>query len=581
MRRALALVYLIVAGLLFWWFRSISSPGFKAVLLTLSVAFALRALLRLSLVMARWIPERHARLLVMAAAWMTGSVYYIVEGTSTVGVVIAWILLVLNGFVGLQRVVMVVADALPMHRLLQAAKSKTRPDLRIPLVYVHAEPGLGVFVGEKLTVKIMEALMELHGRKALWPLMSSSLPSSDREFTEWVAQHSAALVVVSVPGGDATPEFDAQTRALMTASLGEVILVQISAGGRQSPVEGLPRNVTVVTHVADKLQVTWEAASMVADRLVASALPMALSDGALPEELVRFQGDLARRGSPFLARPYLRFRLARSDSERFLCILDCFETIAKLSTVVLVADELQGGSSLSNRLIQDLRVPTLGQWVGVLYALAKQESHGSLARCVAAFWLAEIGAPARSVVADAANSGFDLPQPNPDNNVGWLTWLVNLRNVTRGHGSVDEARVAPLVHGLHATFLAIVGDLGTITINAELSSVEQDGTRSSSRGWCRGQVATSDGEFRPVMLSASGIGDGELALAPFILRRGDRLLVWNAIRVDQEKNERFEFLDYEMGELHHSSLDALNPIKHMRSRQRPQGPEDAPDQTAV
>lgn len=257
-----------------------------------------------------------------------------------------------------------------------------------------------------------------------------------------------------------------------------------------------------------------------------------------------------------MADCYLRFRLAKSDVERFLCLLDCFEVLIKQSVIVLALRKFAGeGSRELDSLIQQLERPSLGIWRNILQSLVndlwgERESQG-VEKTIRLFWQKAVEPPARELI-DAVNGlGLTWKGNMPRNYLEWLEWLTWLRNVTRGHGAVEDRVASPIWHRFHALFLQVVNQLRPLVLDSSLAVRNDTGTMDVLSGWLRGPARSSrlswslpqsisDELVFPVLRSSYG----ELPLQPFVCVRGNHCLTWNSRR-----EAAIEYVDYSDGKL--------------------------------
>jgi len=238
-------------------------------------------------------------------------------------------------------------------------------------------------------------------------------------------------------------------------------------------------------------------------RLSSCSLPLRQLDAELSEEQRRIIPQLARNGLPPLADAYLRFRLSNSQIERFLCLLDCIEVLIKYSVFVLIK---QNGAKLSS--LDDLKrrrqVPTLGIWRSWLDELARQPHSTDLGRRICDVCLSKSGmkvsSSALALTEQARNCGIEcghdeiwrVTHPTTEKNwFDWLHWLVDLRNVTKGHGGIDEKIAGQVLSSTHAAFIDLIGLLAPLTLSASLIRICKDGAEITLRGWLRGERRSS------------------------------------------------------------------------------------------
>ncbi len=149
------------------------------------------------------------------------------------------------------------------------------------------------------------------------------------------------------------------------------------------------------------------------------------------------------------------------------------------------------------------------------------------------------------LIDKAQEIGLLLPQEHCATQLKWLSWFRELRNVTRGHGVVQEKGVAPLWDGLHRLVLDLIAAMELLTLSSVLVATEPNGNRICLRGWYRARsrnrlLFTEAGEDCMVTsLSAPG---GQLVVThPLIVAHTGRVFVWERIRRDERM---IEFLDY-------------------------------------
>ena len=242
-------------------------------------------------------------------------------------------------------------------------------------------------------------------------------------------------------------------------------------------------------------------ASEITRVLAGTCVPLRQLDSALGPELARLIHKLAESGLAPLADAYLRFRLSSSDVERFFCLLDCFEVLIKYSVFVLGGGEPEFATKRRS-------IATLGTWktwlVQYLNSNNSTTSGSSAGSDVSSHdrrsFEGELCAAWRRGVTEHVcdltsalqrASIIDEVQIGSATWSSWLSWLVEFRNVTKGHGGVDEKAVKPWLHLFHAVLIDLISALCVLTLDTYLVGICHDGTEVQLRGWLRGKRRSS------------------------------------------------------------------------------------------
>ncbi len=374
------------------------------------------------------------------------------------------------------------------------------------------------------------------------------------------------LVVVRRSYGEIDREFDNAVEEFNGVAAGlifRVLLIRSADDVAQiqncRSIETLPFMVSNEQREREEFK---EIIPVITGQLTTTAIPIGESDDKLPAELRATISKIVSHGLPPLANCYLRFRLSKSNVERFLCLLDCFEVLIRVSVIYsLVQQWTHNGNSLLAQLYTQLNRPGLGTWLDTLRRLSAEPGQDDLAQAICAFWKQPLAGAPRQLISDARGSGLAYPGDLPRSHLGWLDWLVWLRNSTRGHGGVEEDQVGPIWHGLHATFLRMARGLTPLIADSSLATAQQDGSLDSCSGWNRDQLPESTQENKPplpanpVFMVRNGTsGDNKSLLHPFIIKAGKDFLIWNSAR-----ENAIEYLDYGTGQIRQIKSGDVNP----------------------
>lgn len=179
------------------------------------------------------------------------------------------------------------------------------------------------------------------------------------------------------------------------------------------------------------------------NRLASTALPIVASDSRLDIEKRRIIQEIATSGLTPIANSYLSFRLAHSDVERYESLINCIESLIRCSTIILLINRwnnLNKDVNFKNkkRLIGGGNKPPLGTWVYALGDLTGIKISTEIDEKVCSFWKGGISQKQRLLINKVGETGLYSINHEEETQLGWIKWYKELRNVTKGHGSVKE-----------------------------------------------------------------------------------------------------------------------------------------------
>ena len=588
------ITFLVGAGALIS-FLLVDSIEVKTISLLFGVAITLLAIFRwLSLVFIS-LPEGHSKRLASSIGIFSASLYYILSGQSTIWIALAWVLVVCGFLAMLTAPQHILFEFRLLQTLLKDYKRGVFPGLPVPFVYVLAKPGLGVYLGQRFIGRIMNSLYEFRylpsesgltvyvssrrsnklSSRYLWRhrqrgmmlfLVSDSVRRHSTDFRKWLACQAAAFVVVRTSlGADEleSESFDDEARHGYQLCPGPTFTIYVQ-------LRGEVRAASIVG--GDQvLECSWglqnrSLESIVApltNRLASTALSVSASDAQLTKEVRSMIQEIATKGLPPITDSYLGFRLAQSDVERFLCLLNSIECLVKCSVLALVANRW-GRRNTDVSYKELVGRPTLGTWVGLLQKLTEKTGLSELDGELYKFWKKEERFEVqKELIKKVSEIGLPLSEVKGATQLDWLTWLTDLRNVTRGHGVVEEKLVVPLWHALHETFLKMVSSLQSLTSLSVLVAVEPNGGRVSLQGWLRGEYRSYPESLRKspacdavaLLKLASG---QEFCLHPLVIIHGNNVLLWDCV---QERKGLIEFLNYASGERMQFKFSETDPYR--------------------
>lgn len=301
------------------------------------------------------------------------------------------------------------------------------------------------------------------------------------------------------------------------------------------------------------------------NRLGSTALPTAASDFRLPKE-ARFQiQKIATGGLPPIADCYLRLRLAQSDVERFLSSLNCIESLIRCSVIVLLCNRWSYiGTDVSDKKLAG-RPPTLGVWINLLQKLTTINVPNEIDKGLCAFWKGDMFQVQVELVNEVSKTGLPLVDSRRSNQLDWLEWFRDLRNVTRGHGVVEEKSVAPLWHFFHQTFLEITSALEPLILSSVLVATEPNGKQVSIQGWYKGKNRTKlkfhDSQEYPVVTALKLPSGQLLPLYPLVIVHSNNVLVWDRLMKEEKAIEFLNYGSWERKQLAFSEFSDSDPYK--------------------
>ena len=129
--------------------------------------------------------------------------------------------------------------------------------------------------------------------------------------------------------------------------------------------------------------------------------------------------------------------------------------------------------------------PTLGTWVYALVELTESTISTEIDDEVCNFWKGGISQKQRLLINKVDETGLYSINHEEETQLGWIKWFKELRNVTKGHGSVKETSIGPFWHILHEIFLEMVSQLQPFTISSYFVAIEPNGKEVVLRGWLR------------------------------------------------------------------------------------------------
>lgn len=520
------------------------------------------------------LPQGHVKRLSMSLALLTGAAHLVVITDSLIGLSIGWILLGLSALSALSSAQRVVVEYGVIQRLRRNYEREQLLDLPVPVAYVHAEPGLGVYLAHRMVGKLMTALWDQQylspnagltvykGGKSKYLfrhryramilfLVSDSLRRYEAEFRQWLVSQSCAVIDLrtGLEDKDFPDEaFKLERGLAYRVCPGPMFTVLV---GKTVDEAGLPQRFAAYDQV---IECAWgldnrsleSAVAPIANRLASNSLPLAASDFRLDLAARQFVQEIPGQILTPLADCYLRFRLAQSHVERFLSLLDGIEAFIKCSVIALFADSWQRREQGPGYQILTRRPLTLGDWVSLLRSLVHKNTPTAyqLAKELLAFWYEAPTVRQINLFDECERRGLKAIKGELRSQLDWVEWVGYLRNVTRGHGILDETSIAPVWHLLHQAYIDILAQGACLSRCSILTEATPGLGRIEISGWSRGRQL-------PALTSHIGtaalhtVGSEIVPLYPLMLVRAGEPLLWDGLL----KQERVvDYINYASSE---------------------------------
>jgi hypothetical protein len=499
------------------------------------------------------LPLGHCKRFSVAIGLCASGILLALEGRQIAVAALGWLLVAFGVRGALTALQCVIVERGVFVRLKRDFARGTSPSLPVPYVFVLAEPGFGVNLAHRFVSAVSRRLWEYQylsansglsvyaGRNKkgyLWRhrqrgmvyfLVSESLRGQPEVFLHWLVSHSSAFIDFFITDSDSSVLDDkiflSRTEGFRIC-LGPIFRIQVSSVKTEGDTLG-GADITMRGNWSLSSRPLGDLIPRFSTRMANNVLPIAASDLALPEDDRVTSQTLAYRGLPPVANAYLRFRLAQSDVERFLCLLDCVEALLRCSVIALLScssDDLRMESAASFHAR-----PTLGSWVHLLASLSEHCSSDWISKAISSSWVGEITGTQLHLVQRVENSSLKGLELTGGRRVDWLKWFAGLRNATRGHGVITESGLAPFWHDLHLVFLESVQHLAPLVLESRL--LLDDPPPIEVRGWQRGggslEELASDKPMCPMLLATPQ--RQHYPVSPLIVLKGEHVLVFDHI----------------------------------------------------
>lgn len=427
------------------------------------------------------------------------------------------------------------------------------------IVYVMADS----YIEFRLARSLARAVQAALDRQFCVFLYSRDFRGSPQPLRSWIVRNVPAIMVIR--DTKRPPEWSDCVAALASETAGHVFAVLMNQSFSEKARETLLSGVDVhdITGLRQfEQEEPTKVASAIAWRLQHSAFRSSEANKELPDHLYKIQEDLAFGGLRPIASCLLRFRLAQSDVERVLALMEGIEAVARCNVLIVLSSIWEEDRRSAATFCARLKRPTLGVWVGMLRSLLEEQAPGAFARSRLAFWRGKCDASA--MLEAASMVGLERPGAIPGTYLTWLEWFVWLRNNTRGHGAVVEDRAAVLWSSMYPVFLTCAGSLQGLLLRPIDAPNQEIQVFLELAGWNRKVPAFGEetrlamDTLRRIELQYGETTNGRpfvVRLFPFIVECGGSILLWNKCA-----NNGVEYMDFGTGRTSRCELPSSSPL---------------------
>jgi len=574
---------------MFSFFINMNSLGLKTFFLFFGVVIISWAIFEWLDILFASLPIGHCRRLAVSFGFLSIGIYNVLYNQSLVWTALAWILVMIGILAVIAQLQRTLFEFGMLRMLLRAYRHKqaSLADLQIPFVYIHAGPGMGVHLAQRLVGNVMKSLYKhqylspksgltvftgsrhsMSGRY-LWKrrhramvifIVSDSVRRLSVDFRKWLVSYATAFIVFRAPYDIDEPyseSFEEEANSGYDLCLGPTFTILVNSTIGEKSFPSYIRGDQVLEYSWDLHDLSLDSViAPLSNRLASTALPIVASDSRLNIEKRRIIQEIAAYGLPPIANSYLRFRLAQSDVERYNSLLDCIESLIRCSAIILIINQWNNSDEDLNfnnkeRLLSGRNPPTLGTWVYALKGLTELTTSTEIDEEVCSFWKGDISQKQRLLINKADKAGLSSTNHKEKTQLDWVKWYKDLRNVTKGHGVVEETSIGPFWHILHEIFLEMVSQLQPFTISSYFVAIEPNGKEVVLRGWLRDKSkfnkTTKYSEYETrifLKLSSNQL----IPLFPLFIVKEHNVFVFDHLNIGKEKEDsRIELLDYGLG----------------------------------
>lgn len=432
------------------------------------------------------------------------------------------------------------------------------------------EPGIPTLYGKRILRELLTDRLKFRGESPYIFIDILSFQKYSPEYALLAAKSSLAMMIVIRSEKKQSEKFDKLLQSYIQYSFGKIFIIQIASAPNisQSLFEG--RGIETFEFVPSTRSFEEEYISTiighVANQLKVNIIPIGESDDKLHYSMRSMPRLIASHGLPPLANSYLRVRLSQSNAERFMALLDCIEMVIKISVMYLSISQWSKENHDDN-FSYTLNRPTLGFWTSRLHKLKPSSDEDEITSSIIKFLELPVEGTPLQLIQIASSQGFERNEVIPSTYREWLHWFTWMRNVSRGHGTVEESQVGPLWHSLHVTFLYMVLQLRSLMIDSTLIQSRENTNSEKLEGWNRiisrqSETEPEKSNFKiPFLVVGDNTDSKKFSTFPFmIMKEGEVLFLNNA-----HKNN-IEYISHSSGILTRLDVDGSDPFILWKSK---------------
>ena len=525
------IIYRLTLAAVFWGgFLAVSWLPFKTFCLFFGLAFPLQlAVDAISAYLPPIAAGRASRNLSGSIAMIAASIYHLAYSSSILWKAFAWLCFAYALLAFVTSGMRVFIDSIVLIHLKRSYARGVAPNYYLPTLYVVGEPGRGAWAANRLVGRLGRALWQEHylrggsslirshdlrtrlakrftetlalrGRISVYCIESAALGSQTQGLRSFLIGTAHAFVAVTLaPAWREAPASRDDANTLWSAfwdeteegwlhCSGPTFEIQINPFGA-SPVRSAERADTFVGLPWPSLGRSLnDAVAPVLQRIANNCVPMARADSSLDDLAREVSRRLGRYALPPIADAYLKVRLAQSDVERLNSLLDAIEALVRFAAVALLVEHWSQGSLINKPELNTRRVQplTFGGWQHVLsLALSDSPTPSLMGTEVRRFFHSDITPCQLQLKESVAAAGLGPSEVPFSSQSQWVKWIVWLRNMTKGHGPVDENLAGRLWEDLHTGILAMAAGLDYLVTKSALVVLRADAAQLLG-GWYRG-----------------------------------------------------------------------------------------------
>ena len=502
----------------------------------------------------RYFNERYAGLLAGGSAVLIAASFYLVTAEPTgYEAVIAWVLFSVFflsfGITALE----VFSENWLVGRLYREYETGIVNPARTPVIYVASERGmvetycvaplirslnktvrksryLKVSLTDDVKKHPLNRTLFAHGsgrQMGAFFVIGNFLRPTLGDFRRWLVQNTDGFIAILAPDGlvdeFGTVEFGETLRLGYCFSKGRTICIEVSDEPdtvRFASKEYGEIGATEEYHL-DPLEGMFfhqDAFAAIASTLASNIYVNFFCDITNDEEQQQAFELIRKDGLPIIADTVLPIRLGSSSVERFIALLEAWETL--LAVTVLFGYIARGDTRPLGKRLKEGPIP-FGGWLKLARNLLQKSVPvpNGLSSEISKYLAGDVS----EAVYDRSVKLAQLLEHSLNSNkrIEWFKWLIDVRNKTRGHGITNEESARTIWTTLFQMLLSEFHQIRFLVFESKIAWADGDSGMFVYRGWKRAGVRTrsrlesvDDDYAGKVLLIA---GNEAYALHPWII----------------------------------------------------------------